>query len=116
MNNKYVLLSMLTSTGRERTANISQPAQTFWLPDYSTLLRFLQILFTWARSRDGTFESLYSDFLLLSVKINGTSSTFPCSQQLIRNRRLAMYCLYRLEKAQPPSKLKVKVRGWNRRK
>lgn len=96
---KHIFLSVLISTGKERTANVSQPAQTFWLPDYSTLLCFLQILFTWARSGDGTLESLYSDFLLLSVKTTETSSTFACSQRLIRDRRLWVYWLtYQKEK------------------
>lgn len=108
---------VLTSTERERTANISQPVQTFWLPDYSTLLCFLQILFTWARSRDGTLESLYSDFLLLSVKTTETSSTFPCSQQLIRDWRLSMYWLtdfFFFANLPPSLKTTCKIRGQNR--
>lgn len=102
---KHIFLSVLISTGKERTANVSQPVQTFWLPDYSTLLCFLQILFTWARSGDGTLESLYSDFLLLSVKTTETSSTFACSQRLIRDRRLWVYWLtYQKEKKKKKGK------------
>lgn len=98
---------MLNGTGRERTANISQPAQTFWLPDYSTLLCFLQILFTWARSEDETLESLYSDFLLLSVKTRDTIN-FPLFPAAYQGPEVTRVLPYRIEKTQPPSWLKLK--------